>query len=65
MYFVSPIDYDDIMKKILYGKVITIREIRNYFAKMNGADFTEPMTEGIFVSIVAWASNQRFEDETP
>lgn len=32
---------------------------------MSGADFTEPITAGIFVSIVAWASYQRSEDETP
>lgn len=38
---------------------------RMYFAKLNGADFTEPITAGIFVSISAWASHQRSEDETP
>ena len=36
-----------------------------YFAKLNGADFTEPITAGIFVSIAAWAGYQRSEDETP
>ena len=34
-------------------------------AELNGADFTEPITAGIFVSIAAWASYQRSEDETP
>ena len=53
------------MKKIPYGKVITVGKIREYFAKLSGADFTEPITAGIFVSIVAWASYQRSEDETP
>lgn len=33
--------------------------------KQSGADFTEPVTAGIFVSIAAWASCQRGEDETP
>ena len=65
MYFAPPIDYDNVMKKIPYGKVITIGKIREYFAKLNGADFTEPITAGIFVSIAAWASYQRSEDETP
>lgn len=65
MYFAPPIDYDRIMKKIPYGKVITIGEIRAYFAKLNQADFTEPITAGIFVSIAAWASYQRSDDETP
>lgn len=65
MYFAPPIDYDRIMKRVPYGKVITVGEIRDYFAKQNGADFTEPITAGIFVSIAAWASYQRSEDETP
>ena len=65
MYFALPIDYDKIMKQIPHGKVITVGKIREYFAKLNGADFTEPITAGIFVSIAAWASNQRSEDETP
>ena len=51
--------------KIPYGKVITVGRIRELFAKENGADFTEPITAGIFVSIAAWASHQRFEDQTP
>ena len=65
MYFAPPIDYDKVMKKVPYGKVITVGKIREHFAKLSGADFTEPITAGIFVSIVAWASYQRSEDETP
>ena len=65
MYFAPPIDYDRVMRRIPYGKVITVGEIRAYFAKVNHADFTDPITAGIFVSIAAWASYQRSEDETP
>lgn len=65
MYFAPPIDYDRIMKQIPYGKVITVGKIREYFARQNSADFTEPITAGIFVSIAAWASHQRSDDETP
>ena len=65
MYFAPPIAYDEVMKKIQYGKVITVGKIRELFTKKNGADFTEPITAGIFVSIAAWASHQRFEDQTP
>ena len=65
MYFAPPIDYDTIMKQIPYGKIITIGTIRAYFATQNQADFTEPITAGIFVSIAAWASHQRTENETP
>ncbi len=65
MYFAPPIDYDTVMKKVPFGKVITVGEIREYFAKQSGADFTEPITAGIFVSIAAWASFQRSGNETP
>lgn len=53
------------MKQVPYGKVTTLVDIREYFAKLSGADFTEPITAGVFVSIAAWASFQRSDDETP
>ncbi|NLL90815.1 MAG: methylated DNA-protein cysteine methyltransferase [Ruminococcaceae bacterium] len=65
MYFAPPIDYDRVMKRIPFGKVITVGKIREYFAVKSGADFTEPITAGVFVSIAAWASHQRSEDKTP
>ena len=65
MFFAPPIDYDKAMRQIPFGKVITVGELREYFAKLSGADFTEPITAGVFVSIVAWASFQRNVDETP
>ena len=65
MYFAPPVDYDKVMKRVPCGKVITVGMIREYFAKLSGADFTEPITAGVFVSIAAWASSQRTQDETP
>lgn len=65
MYFAPPADYDRVMKRVPFGKVLTVGAIREYFAKQSGADFTDPITAGIFVSIAAWASAQRTEDETP
>lgn len=65
MYFAPPIDYDRVMKRVPFGKLLTVGAIREYFAKKNGVDFTDPITAGIFVSIAAWASYQRTEDETP
>ena len=65
MYFAPPIDYDKVMRLVPFGKLLTIGTIRDYFAKKNGADFTEPITAGIFVSIVAWASYQRTDNQTP
>ena len=65
MYFAPPMDYDAAMRRVPYGKLTTVGEIRAFFAAQSGADFTEPITAGIFVSIAAWASYQRGEDETP
>lgn len=65
MYFAPPIEYDKVMRRVPQGKVITVGKIRDYFAGLNGADFTEPITAGVFVSIAAWASFQRKDDETP
>ena len=65
MYFAPPMEYDRAMRRVPEGKLATTTDIRAYFARANGADFTEPITAGIFVSIAAWASFQRGEDETP
>lgn len=65
MYLAPPIEYDKIMKRIPCGKLTTVGEIRKFFAKQSGADFTDPITAGIFVSIAAWASYQRENNKTP
>lgn len=65
MYFAPPADYDRVMRRVPRGKLLTVGEIRAYFAKQNGADFTDPITAGIFVSIAAWASEQRAGEKTP
>jgi len=65
MFFAPPLAYDQVMKRVPFGKVTTVGVIRDYFARENQADFTDPITAGIFVSIAAWASFQREGDETP
>lgn len=65
MYFAPPLDYDKVMRRVPCGQLLTVGSIREYFAKQSGADFTEPITAGIFVSIVAWASFQRKDNKTP
>jgi len=65
MYFAPPIDYDKVMRLVPPGRLLTVGMIREYFAGQNGADFTDPITAGIFVSIAAWASSQRADDKTP
>lgn len=65
MFIAPPIYYDNLMKNVPRGKLLTVGMMREYLAKNNNADFTDPMTAGIFVNIVAWASYQRDNDITP
>ena len=65
MYFAPPMTYNHLMKQIPEGKIITVKDIRDYLAKTNDADFTEPITAGSFTSIAAWASSQRTDDLIP
>lgn len=65
MYFAPPLAYDRVMRQVPPGRVITVGKIRDYFARQAGADFTDPITAGIFVSIAAWASHQRTGDKIP
>lgn len=65
MFFAPPIAYDEIMRRVPRGQVLTVGAIRDYLARENGANFTDPITAGIFVSIAAWASHQRETDLTP
>lgn len=65
MFFAPPSFYDEIIQKVPKGSVVTTSILREYLAKTNNADFTDPLTAGIFVNIVAWASYQRSENKTP
>lgn len=62
MFFAPPLFYDELMRKVPFGKLLIMCEMRDFLAKKNGADFTDPMTAGIFVSIVAWAAYQREQE---
>lgn len=59
MLIAAPIEYDEVMKKIPQGKLITSDEIRAYLAKKHNADFTCQLTAGIFINIAANASQER------
>ena len=65
MLLAPPLAYDALMRRVPAGKLTTTGELRACLARENGADFTDPMTAGIFVSIAAWASHQRSEDKIP
>ncbi len=65
MLIAPPVAYDGIMKRVPAGKLLTTNEIRDYLAREHGADFTCPLTAGIFINIAARASEERGADETP
>ena len=65
MLIAPPLSYDAVMKQVPYGKLVTSDTVRNYLAKKHGADFTCPLTAGIFINIAAGAAAERKTDETP
>jgi hypothetical protein len=65
MLLAPPLDYDREMRKVPFGKLVTTEQIRKDLSNQYNADFTCPLTAGIFISIAAWASEQRAEDKTP
>ncbi|MBW2063275.1 MAG: hypothetical protein JRI95_17160 [Deltaproteobacteria bacterium] len=54
----APIEIDEIMKKVLKGKLITINELRAIIAKKHDATIGCPMTTGIFAWIAANAADE-------
>jgi len=66
MLLAPPLEYDELMKRVPPGKLITTDRLRNYLAKRHNADFTCPLTCGIFVNVAAHASVERAGvNETP
>lgn len=65
MVIAPPIDYDEFIKCVPSGKLITTDTLRKAMAKKYNVDITCPLTCGIFVNIVAWASFQRNSNITP
>ena len=66
MLIAPPLAYDELMKKVPTGKVITADRLRAYLARTHDADWTCQMTAGIFINIAAHASVERGgENPTP
>jgi hypothetical protein len=58
MLIPRPLDVDALMRKIEKGKLATVEQIRERLAKDSGADFSCPMTTGIFLRIAAEAAEE-------
>jgi len=54
----APREVDEIMKTVLYGKLITIDIIRSRLAKKHGATIGCPLTTGIFAWVAAHAAGE-------
>ena len=66
MLLAPPLEYDELMKRVPPRKLITTDRLRNYLAKRHNADFSCPLTCGIFVNVAAHASVERAGvNETP
>jgi len=65
MVVATKLDYDELIRKVPKGKLVTTKELRESLAKKYNVDVTCPLTAGIFTNIVAWASYQRENDKTP
>ena len=57
--------YDQVMRRVPEGRLLTSDDIRSHLARQQGADFTCPLTAGIFINIAANASAERGFDEIP
>lgn len=53
-----PLDVDALICKVASGKVATVAQIRDRLAREAGADYTCPLTTGIFLRMAAEASEE-------
>ncbi|MCL2812356.1 MAG: MGMT family protein [Clostridia bacterium] len=65
MLIAPPMQYNQMMANIPEGKVTTVDRIRSSLAEQAGADFTCPLTAGIFTNLCARASVERDSDKIP
>jgi len=53
MLIPKPLDVDALMRRVEKGKLVTAGQVRSKLAKDRGADYSCPMTTGIFIRIAA------------
>lgn len=61
MFIATPEIIDNYIKQIPEGKGVGIKTIRNDLAIENQADYTCPVTTGIFLRIVAEANYEKYQ----
>lgn len=58
MLIPKPLDVDSLMRSIQKGRLVTVEQIRERLAEDFHADFTCPLTTGIFIRIAAEAAEE-------
>jgi hypothetical protein len=58
MVIPSPLEVDQVMRRVPKGRLVTVSEIRACLAKKHGTDIACPMTTGIFAWIAAHAAEE-------
>ena len=65
MLIAQPLAYNAIMAQVPRGKIITTDKMREHLAKQHKANWTCPLTCGIFVNICANAAEERKDKNLP
>ncbi len=58
MLISTPLELDAVIRRIPEGRVLTLGALRANLARNHGADYTCPLTTGIFLKIVAEAADE-------
>jgi len=54
----APLEVDEIMRSVPWGKLMSVNQIRAVVAERHGATIGCPMGCGIFIAIAAWAADE-------
>ena len=65
MLIASPLEYNELMKRVPYGKILTTDSMKTHLAKKHKTACVCPLTCGIFVNICANAAAERGDKEFP
>jgi len=65
MLVASPLEYNEMMRNVPYGMIITTAEMKRHLASKHGTSCVCPLTCGIFVNICANAAVERNDKTFP
>jgi alkylated DNA nucleotide flippase Atl1 len=65
MLIASPLSIQDYVSQIPRGEVRTLSQLRAHLANQHNADYTCPLTTGIFLNVVAKAAEEEQRRDIP